>query len=229
MKRKSVMKQISKEKLIDIINKSSSISDVIRSFNLRVAGKNFETLIDRLKKDNINYSHLLIRKYDFNKKETVKILVKNSNYNVGSLKRRLIAEKILSNVCKICGQLPEWNGKKLTLILDHINGDSRDHRKNNLRILCPNCDSQQITYRGKNKKKKYYCINCNNVITKHSNSGLCVKCSSVKVGMKNRKTDRPSYEELMNDVSKMSFVATGRKYKVSDNTIRKWIKYYENK
>jgi hypothetical protein len=36
-----------------------------------------------------------------------------------------------------------WNGKQITLILDHVNGVNSDDRVENLRLLCPNCDSQQ--------------------------------------------------------------------------------------
>jgi len=35
----------------------------------------------------------------------------------------------------------------------HINGNLDDHRKGNLRFLCPNCHSQTNTYRGKNMKR----------------------------------------------------------------------------
>ena len=46
-----------------------------------------------------------------------------------------------------------WCGKEITLELDHINGDNRDHRVQNLRLLCPNCHSQTDTWRGRNKNK----------------------------------------------------------------------------
>jgi 5-methylcytosine-specific restriction endonuclease McrA len=46
-----------------------------------------------------------------------------------------------------------WNGIPLVLVLDHINGKNNDNRQNNLRLLCPNCNSQQSTFAGKNKKK----------------------------------------------------------------------------
>lgn len=39
--------------------------------------------------------------------------------------------------------------------------------------------------------------------------------------------NRPTYETLMKDVIETNFLVTGRKYNVSDNTIRKWIKGYE--
>jgi transposase-like protein len=42
-----------------------------------------------------------------------------------------------------------------------------------------------------------------------------------------RKVERPSYEQLIQDVESMSFLAVGRKYGVSDNAVRKWIRWYE--
>jgi uncharacterized protein YjcR len=43
-----------------------------------------------------------------------------------------------------------------------------------------------------------------------------------------RKVERPPYEQLIADVQSMSFVAIGRKYGVSDNAMRKWIRWYED-
>lgn len=69
-------------------------------------------------------------------------------YGRSHLKRRLINEKVLDYKCNICG-ISEWNTKKLSLHLDHINGISNDHRLENLRLLCPNCHSQTETWCGK--------------------------------------------------------------------------------
>ena len=49
-----------------------------------------------------------------------------------------------------CGNKGEWQDKKLTLDIDHINGNHRDHRLENLRFICPNCHSQTPSFRNKN-------------------------------------------------------------------------------
>lgn len=52
--------------------------------------------------------------------------------------------------CTECGQLPWWNGKELTLQMDHIDGNSRNDCRDNLRWLCPNCHTQTETFTGRN-------------------------------------------------------------------------------
>ena len=66
--------------------------------------------------------------------------------------KRLVREGIKEYKCIICGR-DKWNDIPLTLHLDHINGDNTDNRIENLRILCPNCHSQTITY-SKNKSRR---------------------------------------------------------------------------
>ena len=53
--------------------------------------------------------------------------------------------------CSICGHQPLWNGKHLIMILDHINGVPDDWRIENIRLVCPNCDTQLSTFKSKNK------------------------------------------------------------------------------
>lgn len=55
--------------------------------------------------------------------------------------------------CSICNMPPEWNGKYLSLQVDHINGINNDNRPENVRLLCPNCHSQTDTFAGKKHKK----------------------------------------------------------------------------
>lgn len=65
--------------------------------------------------------------------------------------RHVLKNDLIPYSCSECG-LTEWNGKKITLDLDHINGNGKEHRKNNLRFLCPNCHSQTDTFRNKTRK-----------------------------------------------------------------------------
>lgn len=53
--------------------------------------------------------------------------------------------------CNNCGISNEWNGKTLNFILDHIDGNATNNFKDNLRLICPNCDSQLPTYKSRNK------------------------------------------------------------------------------
>lgn len=66
-----------------------------------------------------------------------------------TLKKVLISQR--GNKCEWCN-VSSWNGKPLTLHMDHINGNSDDNLPSNLRLLCPNCHSQTETYGGKNRK-----------------------------------------------------------------------------
>lgn len=54
-------------------------------------------------------------------------------------------ESGIKHECK-CGNAGEWHGQKLILEIDHIDGNWRDCRINNLRFLCPNCHSQTSTF-----------------------------------------------------------------------------------
>lgn len=75
---------------------------------------------------------------------------KHPQYPTLKLKNRLIKEGIFPEECAECG-IKNWNSKKLVFQLDHINGENKDHRLENLRLLCPNCHSQSDTWCGKNK------------------------------------------------------------------------------
>jgi hypothetical protein len=72
------------------------------------------------------------------------------------------------------------------------------------------------------KEKQLRLCNCGAEI-KTANAEKCTKCSS----MQNRKIERPSLLQLNLDISNMGYSATGRKYNVSDNSIRQWIKNYK--
>ena len=82
--------------------------------------------------------------------------IMRANYNLSQFKPDIIREQ--GGVCAICGMPQEWNGKPLVFILDHIDGHASNNKRDNLRCICPNCDSQLDTYKSKNKngERSYY-------------------------------------------------------------------------
>lgn len=179
------------------------------------------------------------------------ILVQDSLYaNMGCLQKRLKRELKWEHRCSMC-QNTTWNDRPIPIEIDHINGDHRDNRIENIRFLCPNCHAQTDTYKGKNMRicknkvqenkvqetqepqivKKRgrktqphkVCVDCGEKCRKTATR--CGGCDD-KHRVNTRKVERPSYEQLQNDSKEMSIVKVGKKYGVSDNCIRKWLRTY---
>ncbi|MFJ4475282.1 HNH endonuclease [Streptomyces xanthochromogenes] len=60
--------------------------------------------------------------------------------------RRALDDLGVAHVCDACGTSDTWQGKRLVLEIDHVNGDRLDNRRENLRYLCPSCHSQTGTF-----------------------------------------------------------------------------------
>jgi hypothetical protein len=149
--------------LRNIISSSLTFREVLKKLELDTHGNNYKTIHKYINKYNIDISHFnpnLIRAnklHAFNKIPTEKILVENSEYvNTNNLKNRLYKEELKERKCELCGQDENWCGKHMSLILDHINGINNDHRYENLRIVCPNCNATLPTHCGKNMLKIKY-------------------------------------------------------------------------
>jgi len=141
--------------------KSTSVRQVLKLINLKQAGGNYSQIKKYLKIFKINTAHF--KGKGWNKglvgigKPRIslnKILIKNSEFQSYKLKKRLFKAKLKLPRCEECGWAEISPDGRLPLELDHINGDSKDNRIENLRILCPNCHSLKITHRGSNMKKR---------------------------------------------------------------------------
>lgn len=228
---------VNREKFVEIVKESNSKIEILVKLGLRAAGGNFKTLTRRLIAEDL-LDGLKLRTTKLVKDILTKsrrslpldeVMIENSNYSRQNLKQRLLKLGKLQNRCSVCGIGPEWYGKQLTLQLDHINGLYNDNRLENLRIICPNCHSQTDTYVGKANrtgikkslgKMRNICIMCQQPAAIGSKSGLCRKCYDLR----RRKVQRPHREELQSIIKEIGFRATGRKYNVSDNAVRKWLK-----
>lgn len=212
------------EKLKKVVKESFNLTQVSEKlYGNRYYG-NRETIKNYIKEFDIDTSHFTYRgkkPTSFTVKiPTEKILVENSTYvSTTTLKKRLYKEGLKERICEECGQGEEWRGKKMSLILDHRNGVNNDNRIENLRIVCPNCNATFKTHGGKNMKL---------VEVKKKPSEEEKKKNIIDGQIKQRKVERPSYNQLMMEIKIFGYKGTGERYGVSDNAIRKWKKYYEN-
>lgn len=156
------------------------------------------------------------------------IFKKDSGVSQHTVREHYKAGNYSEYKCSICGQDPVWNGKELTLILDHKNGICSDNRLDNLRWVCPNCNQQLPTTGSRNPnrkihKKVWYCKDCGAEIFKGATR--CHKCESARrvVDIDLMPTTRQELKEL---IRTQSFLQIGKRFGVSDNAIRKWCDKY---
>ena len=134
---------LSDGEFIELVNKCSNISDVLRELGYSTNGNSwgYQIVKERMEKLNLFFTKRNSMYQDNTALPLEKILIKDSEYNRTKLKTRLVKEGLKEYKCECCG-ISEWNGKPLTLQLHHINGIHNDNRLSNLQLLCPNCHSQ---------------------------------------------------------------------------------------
>lgn len=217
--------ELSKQELEDLVRKSNSYAQIMRTLSLAVSGDAVKGLKKRIEESQLDVSH-------FNKNKRVPIakplkdlLVENSTASSRDLKKRIVKEGLFKDQCSKCSTGNVWQNEPITLQLDHINGVHSDNRLENLRILCPNCHSQTSTFGTRRLRKDHLCEFCGAKVW--SKSTRCRSCASKQAYGKGRKVERPSYDDLNMLLANNSYVAVGEMFGVSDNAVRKWLKQYE--
>lgn len=219
-----------KEELEIVVKNSFTYKECLSKLEINNYGSSYNTLKKYIKMYNLNITHFKndINNIINNKIDLKDILVENSTFNRTHLKERLYKDGLKERKCELCGQGEEWYGNHMSLILDHINGVNNDNRIENIRIVCPNCNATLDTHcRGnnrlkiineqKNRKQRSY-INKKQLDKKTDNQ--------INYILKSRKVERPPLDQLLMEVKELGYRGTGKKYGVSDVSIRKWIKCY---
>lgn len=232
----AIVDRYTPEELADIVKDSLTMREVIEKLGYKTFnGSNSLTIKKRLEKYNISTDHFKSPRPKARTNEEV--FCENSEVRQNTLRKRF-KKKSDDSQCQICGQNKIWNGKPLTMIVDHINGNNHDNRIENLRWICPNCGSQLDTFAGRNKKR----INeIHNFSQKKSSkraqrNKICPVCQTNKIysgskmcqecRTKEKRKNIPNRETLNNLIKIMPFTKIGIKYGVSDNAVRKWCKNY---
>jgi len=146
------------EQFIDAWNSSTSISQVAKKLNTNRSGSGFYALRDAAVSLGLNQDHMAPSRNErtaiANTIPLEDILNNKVAYtNTDRLKKRLYSAGLLKKRCYIC-EISEWNGLPAPLALDHIDGNRKNNKLNNLRILCYNCHGQTETFGSKNKVPK---------------------------------------------------------------------------
>lgn len=205
-----------------IVARNVTVAGVLRDMGRALVGTNYALVHHEVVRLCLDTSHWGKRRNSAGKVPWAKVLSADSSYKINSRRKAaLLREGLLENICAKCGLGPKWSGKSLVLRLDHINGVRNDNRLENLRMLCPNCDSQTDTYCGRNARKPPNTCACGKTIGRKSRT--CRDCADMSRPQPT-KIDWPPAEDILVRVQESSFRAVAAELGVSDNAVRKHLR-----
>ncbi|MGW9025900.1 HNH endonuclease signature motif containing protein [Streptomyces sp. NPDC055722] len=151
-----------REVLEPVVAASTSVNEVVRRLGLDSVGGHQTNIARRIKAYGINTSHFTsaVRtermRHNQRRRTAEEILVEDTSEHARRVPsrrlRRALSEVGVEERCALCGSEPLWPGEPLPLEVDHVDGNWRDNRIENLRFLCPNCHSTTDSYRGRGKR-----------------------------------------------------------------------------
>ncbi|MEU3005787.1 HNH endonuclease signature motif containing protein [Streptomyces sp. NPDC007020] len=149
-----------KEVLQAAVASSTTMCEVLRRLGVDVVGGHHTHISRRVKALGIDTSHFSapVRSRDVRRRRPEDLLVDQSQ----TLERRIPGERLKRAMialgalerCSLCGTGRMWRDRPLPLEVDHIDGNWRNNRPQNLQLLCPNCHSTTDTYRGRGKGRR---------------------------------------------------------------------------
>lgn len=216
--------KVTDEELLDAYNKAGSIHGIFKILGKNGSGGSFYHYKKRLIRLGMDFSNM---NAEMGRK--LGALKSARNSNLESLKNRedrarrnslntFLKNNNIEEKCGICG-ITEWLGKKLVLHIHHKDFNKLNNTLDNLIYCCPNCHNT-IHYSDKKDNRIYKnreCVCCGALI--YNTSKKCCKCHGLE-----RRVPRPNVDDMINEIKQSSFVSVAKKYNVSDNSIRKWLK-----
>ncbi|GCB48952.1 HNH endonuclease [Streptomyces sp. NL15-2K] len=149
-----------REILQEAVSASMNMSDVLRRLGLEVVGGHHTHISRKIKAYGIDTSHFQIptQRGEVRRTRTAEgILVEQPAERARRIQssrlKRAMLERGAEERCALCGLGAVWLGEPLPLEVDHIDGNWRNNRMENLRFLCPNCHSTTDSYRGRGKRR----------------------------------------------------------------------------
>ena len=201
---------------------SSSFAEVQRKLHLS-NGLSRKSVRDRILHEKLDVSHFK-RKYTgggfvcLSKEEALATLFNaHSLASQATIRRYVIRYNLLPIKCDECPITNMWNGKPLSLQLDHRDGNNLNHNLTNLRWLCPCCHSQTTTFSGKRRRLRPICLTCGVPISFTTKSQKCRRCGQVRP----TKIAWPTDEELHTLIWSIPTSSLAKKLGVSDKAIEK--------
>lgn len=149
-------RQFKYNKIPEVIKSCYSLVDVAKSVGLvnldvkKISSRLCRNIKECIKENGLDTSHFSYSSkngYGVTRSDE-EVFAKNSVVSQSTVKKRFIS--LMEYRCSKCN-ISSWNGERISLQLDHMDGDSRNNLLENLRLLCPNCHSQTENFGSKNK------------------------------------------------------------------------------